>query len=601
VAALGVVVAWREHGSIEARDWLGWALVAYAVLTAGLVSGAAVRPSRRVLVGAAALFLLAAWTAFTLIWSATPSLARDEALLVTVYVVALLVPATTIRTALDRTAAAAAVVALLGAVAVATAFHLAAADSASSYLSRRLDFPVTYPNGQAAFFLVGLWPALALAARGSLPLAVRAVAVGSAAALAGGWALTQSKGGALAIAIAAIVVFSVSRDRLRLLVPTLVVGALTAAAFVWLTGPFRASSGDLVPAIRRAGDAELALIAAGLATGVVYAFADRRLDLSPRVQLTARAAASTGLVAVTAAAAAIFFARVDHPVRWADARWQSFKHLSPRGHASSHLFALGSNRYDFWRVAIHEFDDHWLSGIGARGFRAAYMQHRRSPETPARSHSLELDELSEEGIVGLSLLAVGIGFPLAACARRARSELVTAGCLGAVVGFVAHASVDWVWTFPAVGLPLFVLLGAGASRDSPVTLRPWAYGIGAAAAAAVAIVGLAPPWLSSRYVLHAEHHPDRAAADLHRARQLDPLSVDPYLAAWALAPTPTAAIAPLDQAVRKQPRVVDLWYALGRQELAAGRKDAARRTLSVALFLDPHDPVVLALYRRASR
>ena len=229
------------------------------------------------------------------------------------------------------------------------------------------------------------------------------------------------------------------------------------------------------------------------------------------------------------------------------------------------------------------------------------MQHRRSPETPARSHSLELDELSEEGIVGLSLLAVGIGFPLVACARRARNELVAAGCLGAVVGFLAHASVDWVWTFPAVGLPLFVLLGAGASRDSPSTLRPRAYALAAAAAAALAIVGLLPPWLSSRYVLDAEHHPDRAASALHRARQLDPLSVDPYLAAWALAPTPTAAIAPLEQAVHKQPRIADLWYALGRQELAAGRKVEARGALAVALFLDPHDPVVLALYRRASR
>ena len=609
MAALGVVLAWRERGSIAGRDWLGWGLLAYAVLAAALLSGAALRPSRRVLIGAAGLFGLAAWTAFTLIWSASPSLARDEALLVTVYLVALLVPALTLRTALDRTVTAALVVALVAAVAVATGFHIAGATSTASYLTGRLDFPVSYPNAEAAFSLVGLWPALALAARRSLPVAIRALALGAAAALAGAATLAQSKGATFGLAAAAIVVFAVSRQRLRLLLPTLLVGALTAAAFMPLTGTFavRLSENDLVHAIRRAGRAELILALAGVAVGVAYAFADRRVHLSERARPVAGRLALLGVVVVVATLGSVFVARVDHPGRWLDARWTSFKHQPKHVNASTHLFTLGSNRYDFWRVAIDQFDRHPLSGIGARGFRAAYMQHRRSGETPARSHSLELDELSEEGIVGFALLVVGIGFPLAACAGRARNELVAAGCLGAAVGFLAHASVDWVWTFPAVGLPLFVLLGTGSSRDSPRPLRGAEYGLGAAVAAAVAVVGLLPPWLSARYVLRAERHPLSAgvAGDLHRARQLDPLSVDPYLADWAILhavdPKSPAAIAPLEQAVRKQPRVADLWYALGRQQLAAGRKEAARRSLSVALFLDPRDPDVLVLFRRASR
>ena len=53
---------------------------------------------------------------------------------------------------------------------------------------------------------------------------------------------------------------------------------------------------------------------------------------------------------------------------------------------STHLLTLGSNRYDFWRVAIHQFREHPVGGIGARGFRVAYLGARRSPETPARAH-----------------------------------------------------------------------------------------------------------------------------------------------------------------------------------------------------------------------
>src|SRR5439155_2016395 len=107
---------------------------------------------------------------------------------------------------------------------------------------------------------------------------------------------------------------------------------------------------------------------------------------------------------------ASFLATVDRPGHFFTKQWRSFKHLPRKDTASSHFFSLGSNRYDFWRVALDEFRDHPVAGIGARGFYNAYLVEGRSSETPQRAHSLELDVLSETGIVGFVLLLGAGGF-----------------------------------------------------------------------------------------------------------------------------------------------------------------------------------------------
>jgi hypothetical protein len=127
---------------------------------------------------------------------------------------------------------------------------------------------------------------------------------------------------------------------------------------------------------------------------------------------------------------------------------------------------------------------------------------------------------------------------------------------------------------------------------------PAALALGAAAVA-VAIGGFGPPWLSARYVQNALAGRGDAGAQLRRAAALDPLSVDPLLAHWALAPTPRAGIAPLLAAVRKEPRSPDLLFALGRQQLLAGRRAAGLHTLRRALALAPRDPGILAQLRSA--
>src|SRR5688572_1877131 len=173
------VHAWDTSGSILARDWLGYAVLAAFVLAVVLFSGSAVRPGRLPLVAVSLLVAFAVWTAVSAAWSPTPSLARDDGLLALLYAVCLLTALVTLRSAADRLAATVVVVFGLGALAVWTAVWLReAGDPELLYFAGRLDFPVSYWNGQAAIALIAFWPALALAARRSLLSVLRALALG---------------------------------------------------------------------------------------------------------------------------------------------------------------------------------------------------------------------------------------------------------------------------------------------------------------------------------------------------------------------------------------------------------------------------------------
>jgi hypothetical protein len=406
-----------------------------------------------------------------------------------------------------------------------------------------------------------------------------------------GWLLTQSKGGAVALAVSAVVFFAFVPGRLRALVPTFVAAAFVAAASRPLTAPFRAKEEPgLGDAIRHGGTTLVWLALAAAAAGVLYAFVDRRVEIAERARRLA------GLVVIAALAAAIaggivaFFVVVDHPGRFAEHKWRSFKHLPTHESSTTHLLTLGSNRYDFWRVALREFEHHPLAGIGGRGFGAAYLQKRRSAETPARSHSFELDVLSEEGLVGFALLAAALVPLLAVALRRARAgDVAGAAAVAGGTYALVHASGDWTWTFPAVGVPLFVLLGAAASGDEPRPIPGRAAIPAAAAALALAVLAFAPPWLSARFTAQALKGSASPARDLRWARRLDSLSTEPLVAESVLARSPARSAAPLERAVAKEPRSAGLRYLLGVTYLEAGRRARARRELLVAKRLDPDD------------
>jgi len=578
LAAVAWALAWVENGSTASADWLPYAFFA-GLLLAAVLAGGALRPDARELAAVTALVLLAAWEALSISWSAVPPLARDEAVLTVFYAIVLLVPWLTLRSEGERLLAVAAVAAAASLLAVAVGIELRfGADQADHFYSGRLSFPISYPNAQAAVFLIGFWPAIVLASLRRAPLAARMLAVAGATAIAAGWLTAQSKGGVLAIAVSAGLVFGLSPLRLRLVAPVLLAAGLTAIAYRPLTAPFRSgAAGD----VSHAGAAILVLTAAGAVAGLAYALVDRRLELGPRRTRIAGWATLAIFAAALATAVAVFFATVYHP-GWLDDQWRAFKNVPAESSASSHLLQLGSYRYDIWRVGLHQFENHPLAGIGSRGFGAAYLEHRDSPDTPARAHSVELDALSELGIVGFLLLATALVLPFVPLVKRlrARDPAGTAAFAGCSYWLV-HASVDWIWTVPACGVPFFLLLGAGGAGDERRLLPGRASAAAAVAAVVLSLVAFVPPWLSARLT---------DQGDLAAAKTFDPLSVDPYVAQAARSPTAAGAASALRAAVRKEPRVVELRYSLALAYIRARRLQAARAELQRAQRLDPGEP-----------
>jgi hypothetical protein len=579
LAAAAWGLAWLSSGSIVGSDWVPYACFAGLLLAVVLASGGALVLRRRELVAVAALVALAAWAAISITWSATPALARDEALLTLFYAIAFSVPLLTLRTGGERLLASATVATSAGLLAVGAALVLRfGSDQADNY-SDRLSFPISYPNALAAVFLIGFWPAIVLAAQRNLALVARGLALAAATAIAAGWLTAQSKGGVAAIAVSAALVFGFSPLRLRLVLPTLVASGLTAAAYSPLTAPYRTEGS--VSDVRSAGSAIVILTAVAGLVGLCYALADRRLELSPRAVLAAGLAMLTLFVACLGVGIALFFTRVYH-AGWLEDHWRAFKGGALQTTTSSHLFQLGSYRYDIWRVAAHQFLDHPLAGIGSRGFGVAYLERRHSHDTPVRAHSIEMDALSELGIVGFALLACALALPLSTVVSRmrARDPTATAAFAGGAYWLV-HASVDWIWTVPACGLGFWLLVAAGSAGGER---RPFASrgAIPAAAVAVVlAVVAFLPPWLSARLS-------DRG--QFRWAKRLDPLSVQPYVAQAASASSPQAAAATLVKAVRKEPRVVEVRFDLAQAYARARDLRRARAQLEIAHRLDPLDP-----------
>jgi tetratricopeptide (TPR) repeat protein len=594
-------LAWREHGSVLAEDWLPYALGAGLLVATVVASGAGLRPPVASLVGLGCLIALAAWTALSASWSPVPALARDEALLVLLYACAVAVPLLTLRTEGEHIAGIAIVIVAGAGLAAATSLRLVAGEGITElYWAGRLASPVGYPGAQAAIFLVSFWPAAGLAATARLPIAVRALALSGAAVALAGLLMTQSRAGAAALAFSAIVVFAIAPARLRLLVPVACAAALAAVFYRRLTDPFDEAGTRFEDAIRDAGSAALAVAFVGVLLGLVYALADRKLTV-PRPVARAAGAGALALLALGAVGGiGAYLVATDKPVAALEDRWHDFKRQPEVETGSTHFATLGTNRYDLWRVALNEFREHPLAGAGGRAIGTMYLGEARTDDTPKRAHSLELDVLSETGVIGLAFL-VGALLPFVWIAlRRAASDLIAAGLLGGIVYWLAHASVDWIWTFPAASLPFFLLLGAAAAGgERPRILSTAVVPAGLALAAAVGLL-FAPPWLSSRYTARAlEQTSAEAAPELRWARRLDPLSIHPLVAEAELAPIPERAIAPLQEAVEREPRSLGPRYLLGLAYLDVGRRAAARRELRKAFKIAPRSYFVREALRRA--
>jgi O-antigen ligase len=503
-------------------------------------------------------------------------------------------------------------------------FHIDAASSLGSLFSEgRLTYPSGYVNASAAQWLMAFWPALLLARSERLPWALRGVLAGGAVLLAEVALLSQSRGSIYATALMLVLVFVLLPGRVR--------------TFVVLV-PLAAGIGAAAPAILRVGDhlrngevtttnvhsAIATAIAAAIAVGLIVALGaaieTRRIFSETSHERIRSAVGAIAIVTLVAAVAGGLVAAGD-PVARIRHGWDTFK--SPRGYAANAsgnrlTSGLGSQRYDFYRVALDEFAAHPLAGIGADNFQQQYLVHGRSEETPHYPHSVELRTLAQTGVTGALLALIGLGAALVAAARGLRGgdplgRAVVAAALGGFAYWSVHGSIDWLWEFAGLGAPAFALLGIAcalaprAATGSPLTpegvsgrraaLRRLGIGVGALAAVAVAL-SLGAPWLSQLQVQSAARvwtrAPQTAYARLNDAARLNPLSDEAYLVAGSIA----LRLGDLARADHEFTLALgrtsgDAYATLERGAIASteGKPHQALELLERAARLNPRDPL----------
>jgi hypothetical protein len=195
-----------------------------------------------------------------------------------------------------------------------------------------------------------------------------------------------------------------------------------------------------------------------------------------------------------------------------------------------------NGRREAWRVALGVIADHPLLGAGPSTFALRWTENRRDASLYIiQPHSLELELLSELGVVGLCLFLAFLGLACRSVAGGARAVGGTAaGCLAIVV---LQASYDWTWSFPGLVVPALLIVGAAATgRRLRIGLPLAIAGVGVAAFAAAAIAG---PYLANRKVEAAQavlaSDPSAAWLRAESATRFDPWSEEAHATLAAIA------------------------------------------------------------------
>ena len=429
------------------------------------------------------------------------------------------------------------------------------------FAGERLSYPAGYPNATAAQWLMAFWPALLLARSPRLPWGLRGVLSGGAVLLAGVALLSLSRGSLYATPVMLVLVFALIPHRLRTFATTVPV-----ALGIGLTAPLLLRVGDRIQSghspYAATHTAILTLLAAALLVGLVVAVAaavESHHAFSAAFAKGVRRGLTVLALATLLAILAGGLVAAGNPVTRVRHAWESFKggYSTTASHSNHLLSGLGSDRYDFYRVALDEFVAHPVLGIGADNFSEPYLLHGRGDETPRYPHSVELRTLSQTGTIGGLLALIGLGAALVAGWRaiRARGDqlapTVAAAGLASFAYWVVHGSFDWFWEFAGLGAPAFALLGVACSLTPhaplawsvlvrrPSRVRKWLLVALGLVASLVAVLSLALPWLSERQIQSAARiwpkAPLAAYSRLDEAAKLNPLSDRAYLVAGSIA------------------------------------------------------------------
>jgi tetratricopeptide (TPR) repeat protein len=645
LGALALLIAWAANqAGYPQTHWAPGGLILLALLAIALgatgLRVASIPTPVRIAIAA-----LAAYTAFSflsILWANVPGDAWEGADRTLVYLIVFALFASFRRPSSSAALLLGLWALAMSGLAVYAVLHVNAAAGSAGALQilmpgGRLTFPSGYTNANAAIWMIAFFPAWLLAASRPLPPLARGLLAGGATVLAAAALYSQSRGSVYSIPVVLAFVFLLLPGRVRSFATLVPIGiGVGACVPAILRLDKRAETGVAASAL--AHSATLSVLVAGLIVAVLVAVAasvEGRWPSSQRVRgRVHRGIAVLGVLAVLILVVG-GAAAVGKPVGRVEHAWNTF--TSIRGYEANSrdesrlTGGFGSNRYDFYRVAWHEFLAHPLLGIGADNFEQQYLRLGRSLETPHYPHSVELRALAETGLIGTIVALAGlVGSLLAVRRALKRSDpLVRAVAAGAVSGFaywVVHGSFDWFFEYAGLGAAAFMLLGLACSLSparsvaiegeqfvgSPaVRSRRITRLVGAVGIAALVALAFAAPWLSRMEVQSAARvwnaSPRTAYARLEQAARLNPLSAEPNLIAGTIALRRNELSRARRQFQLALDRVPGDAYAtleLGAIASSRGEATAALRLLRRAAALNPRSALTeqaLATARRKER
>lgn len=629
IVVVGLVLSLQD-GGYASTDWYPAALFALALACVSLLAGlrTAVVPRGSYGVAVWALGAFTVWNYVSIVWAAVPSDAWDGANRSLLYWLAFAIVG--LRAWSVEAITAMLVLLTAGVTAIAGSAVLSAVLgelSPTLFVGGRLSDPTGYANATAALFLIALWPALHLATSPRLAWPIRSVAAGAAALLLQTAVLTQSRGAAIALVVAAIAFVVVTPRRWSSLLALAGVIGATSVGWDALTA-IRLSEDQASLAVNaRTAGIQILLHSAAVMLGSAIVIGASRLlwrgrGASRGVTHLGNAVLLVIALAGGVSATTMLAANGD----WLGDRWDDFKQAGyDQVESDETRFggSLGSGRYDFYRVSLQEFRDRPLLGIGSENFAVPYLQERRTLEAPMHPHSLALRIPAQLGLPGVLLFVVflaALGWSCASARRGLTRDGRAAQAAAFTGGFLwlVHAQGDWLWAMPSVtilGVALFSLAarparetGVRGSEEnlligSATSTLAWRIVVVCVLLAGVAALGL--PWLAARYDAAGRQalgtNPDVAFSNLGRAARLNPLTADPHVVRGLIASRlGERAIArrELRAALSREP---ENWFAhleLGLLQAAAGDRSAAGVHLAAAQRLNPRQPAIRRVRRR---
>src|SRR2546423_3270038 len=368
VAALGlaaVFVVSASGGGYFAGDWYPAALYVLVLAAMALLwVPAGRRPDRAVAVACLALAAYAAWSYLLIAWADQQGDAWDGATRAALY--AVLFTTFALWPMRGRSVAA-----LIGVFALAVAglavvelVKIAwAANPTHSFIDGRLATPIAYPSGNAAMWSTAFWPCVLLGSRRECPPELRSVFIAGAVVLGSMALLGQSRGWLFALPIVAALFIALTPGRVRTSLTLLLVIGGIGVAVPAVLNVYDKRGAALATALDDTANWIFAAAVGAAGIAALAAVLDRRRRAR---RLTARRAGAAMLAVAGVAlvvGAGVYMAERGTPGRDISHAWTQFKTQGNPEGGKSRLDRLGSNRYDFWRVAWNGFTGAPLNGI----------------------------------------------------------------------------------------------------------------------------------------------------------------------------------------------------------------------------------------------